>query len=244
MKKILVGIAMIILLAIACNAPAGSQVGSLVGGASPTEAGPGASPTQALVQPAGATAIQPLAGSQGAPVITETDPCKLLSAEKAALILGETPNVVPAEGGGISTCMFLTQKANKSILISFTSANVAKANFISEILQYQKGCSVSYSGGTSTATPLPPEGQALLSKSLPELFVMDLQLQAPCGGKSSPLPEYGSYAYSMETPVFPAVSVVIATEERLFTFTYAETGGDPAKLVENARAVAKAALGK
>jgi hypothetical protein len=119
----------------------------------------------------------------------------------------------------------------------------AKRNFLNEIAQYQKGCSVGYSGGTSTATPFPPEVEALMSKSVLELFQMDIQMQGNCGGKIEPVPEFGPNAYAYLTPTgFQIGTLAIVSGDNFYSFAYADPGLDIAQMVEKAKEVTRAVM--
>jgi hypothetical protein len=119
----------------------------------------------------------------------------------------------------------------------------AKKNFLNEISQYQKGCSVGYSGGTNTATPFPPEIETLMSKSVLELFQMDIQMQGNCGGKIEPVPEFGPNAYAYLTPTgFQIGTVAIVSGDNFYSFAYADPGMDIAQMVEKAKEVTRAVL--
>ena len=156
--------------------------------------------TTAETVPATAEAAPATAKSSLATALTETDACNLLDAARAGTILGETVNPpTPVNAPGYSVCTFFTS-TGKGIYVTITMGDQAKKNLLNEIAQYQKGCSIGYSGGTSTATPFPPEVEALMSKSVLELFQMDIQMQGKCGGKIEPVPEFGPNAYAYLTP--------------------------------------------
>jgi hypothetical protein len=176
-------------------------------------------------------------------VLTETDACKLLDETKASTILGEAIiPPTPANAPGYSVCTFFTS-TGKGIYVTITMGDQAKKNFLNEISQYQKGCSVGYSGGTSTATPFPPEVEALMSKSVLELFQMDIQMQVNCGGKVEPLPEFGANAYAYLTPsAFQIGALAIVSGDNVYSFAYADPGLDIPQMVEKAKEVARAAI--
>jgi hypothetical protein len=139
-------------------------------------------------------------------------------------------------------CTFFTS-TGKGIYIAITMGEQAKRNFLNEIAQYQKGCSVGYSGGTSTATPFPPEVEALMSKSVLELFQMDIQMQGNCGGKIEPVPEFGPNAYAYLTPTgFQIGTLAIVSGNNFYSFAYADPGLDIAHMVEKAKEVARAVM--
>jgi hypothetical protein len=178
-----------------------------------------------------------------ATALTETNACKLLDEAKASTILGET--FIPptsANGTGYSVCTFFTS-TGKGIYITITMGEQAKRNFMNEIAQYQKGCSVGYSGGTNTATPFPPEVEALISKSVLELFQMDLQMQVNCGGKVEPVPEFGPNAYAYLTPTaFQIGTLAIVSGDNIYSFAYADPGMEIVQMVEKAKEVTRAVL--
>jgi hypothetical protein len=178
-----------------------------------------------------------------ATALTETDACKLLDEARASTILGETVNPpTPTNAPGYSVCTFFTS-TGKGIYITITMGEQAKRNFLNEITQYQKGCSVGYSGGTNTATPFPPEVEALMSKSVLELFQMDIQMQGNCGGKIEPVPEFGPNAYAYLTPTgFQIGTVAIVSGDNFYSFAYADPGMDIAQMVEKAKEVTRAML--
>ena len=178
-----------------------------------------------------------------ATALTETNACKLLDEAKASTILGETViPPTPANAPGYSVCTFFTS-TGKGIYITITMGEQAKRNFLNEIAQYQKGCSVGYSGGTNTATPFPPEVEALMSKSVLELFQMDLQMQVNCGGKVEPVPEFGPNAYAYLTPTaFQIGTLAIVSGDNIYSFAYADPGLDIVQMVEKAKEVTRAAM--
>jgi hypothetical protein len=175
-------------------------------------------------------------------MLSETDACKLFDEVKASQVMGESVPAMPANTPGYSVCTFFTN-TGKGIYITITMGDQAKKNFLNEISQYQKGCSVSYSGGTSTATPFPPEIEALMSKSVLELFQMDIQMQVNCGGKVEPLPEFGPNAYAYLTPVaFKIGALAIVSGDNVYSFAYADPGLDIPQMVEKAKEVARVAI--
>jgi hypothetical protein len=221
--KISVLVLVLILTALACNLPAAATPAAV-----PLQASQTSTPPQL---PAGIT-----------PTLTETDACKLFDEVKASRVLGESIPAIPASSPDYSSCTFFTN-TGRGIYITITMRDQAKKNFLNEISQYQKGCSVSYSGGTSTATPFPPEIEALMSKSVLELFQMDIQMQVNCGGKVEPLPEFGPNAYAYLTPVaFKIGALAIVSGDNVYSFAYADPGLDIAQMVEKAREVARAAI--
>ena len=170
----------LILAALACKLPT-EKPGAITPQASP--------PSLTTAEAAPATAL------------TETDACKLLDEARASTILGEIVNPpTPTNTPGYSVCTFFTS-TGKGIYITITMGEQAKRNFLNEIAQYQKGCSVGYSGGTNTATPFPPEVEALMSKSVLELFQMDIQMQGNCGGRLSPCRSSGPTPMPISLPL-------------------------------------------
>ncbi|MEW6405877.1 MAG: hypothetical protein AB1649_29140 [Chloroflexota bacterium] len=212
----------LILAALACNLPTEKPA------AIPAQASPSSLPTAEAI-PAAA--------------LTETDACKLLDEAKASMILGETViPPTPVNAPGYSTCIFFTT-TGKGIYVTITMGEQAKRNFLNEIAQYQKGCSVGYSGGTNTATPFPPQVEALMSKSVLELFQMDIQMQVNCGGKIEAAPEFGPNAYAYLTPTgFQIGTLAIVSADNFYSFAYADPGLDIAQMVEKAKEVTRAVM--
>jgi hypothetical protein len=217
------------LAALACNLPTAMQ--NIV------------PPSQTSQEAQASTPSLPTAGTTSSTALAETDACKLLSEAKASQILGEA--VIPpaaSNAPGYSVCTFFTS-TGKGIYVTIAMGDQAKKNFLNEISQYQKGCSVSYSGGTNTATPFPPEVEALMSKSVLELFQMDIQMQVNCGGKVEPLPEFGPNAYAYLTPsAFKIGVVTIVSGNNIYGFGYADPGLDIPQMVEKAKEVVRAVL--
>jgi hypothetical protein len=175
------------------------------------------------------------------PLITETDACKLFDELKACQVLGEAViPPAPANSPGYSVCPFFTS-TGKGIYVAITIGDQAKKNLLNEISQYQKGCSVSYSGGTSTATPFPPEVEALMSKQVLELYQMDIEMQVNCGGQIEPLPEFGPDAYAyLTTSGLQMGTVAIVSGDRIYSFSYADPQLNIAQMVEKAKEVVRA----
>ena len=222
--KIAVLVLILILAALACNLPAEKPDAS-------TPQAPRISQTSPPPQPSAETTL----------MLSETDACKLFDEVKASQVMGESVPAMPANTPGYSACTFFTN-TGKGIYITITMGDQAKKNFLNEISQYQKGCSVSYSGGTSTATPFPPEIEALMSKSVLELFQMDIQMQVNCGGKVEPLPEFGPNAYAYLTPVaFQIGRLAIVSGDNVYSFAYADPGLDIPQMVEKAKEIARVA---
>ena len=221
--KISILVLVLTLAALACNLPT-EKLGAI------TPQAPQASPPS-------------LPTAESKSVLTETDACKLLDETKASTILGEAIiPPTPANAPGYSVCTFFTS-TGKGIYVTITMGDQAKKNFLNEISQYQKGCSVGYSGGTSTATPFPPEVEALMSKSVLELFQMDIQMQVNCGGKVEPLPEFGPNAYAYLTPsAFQIGALAIVSGDNVYSFAYADPGLDIPQMVEKAKEVARAVM--
>jgi hypothetical protein len=212
----------LILAALACNLPTGTP------GTATVQASPPTLPATEAAAPA---------------TLTETDACKLLDEARASAILGEAVvPPAPANSPGYSVCTFFTS-TGKGIYLAITMSDQAKRNFLNEIAQYQKGCSVGYSGGTNTATPFPPEVEALMSKSVLELFQMDIQLQVNCGGEVEPVQEFGPNAYAYLTPTTLKVgTVAIVSGDSFYSFAYADPGLEIPQMMEKAKEVARAAM--
>ena len=183
--------------------------------------------------------IQPAATTE--PLLTETDACKLFNEPKACQVLGEAViPPVPANSTGYSVCPFFTS-TGKGIYVAITIGDQAKKNLLNEISQYQKGCSVSYSGGSSTATPFPPEIEALMSKQLPELYRMNVELQGKCGAQIEPLPEFGPDAYAyLTTTGLQMGTVAIVSGDRVYSFSYADPKLTIPQMVEKAKEAVRA----
>jgi hypothetical protein len=212
----------LILAALACNLPTEQPSTVTVQASSPTLPATEAAPAATL---------------------TETDACKLLDEAGASAILGEAVMPpTPANAPGYSVCTYFTS-TGKGIYVAITMSDQAKRNFLNEIAQYQQGCSVGYSAGTNTATPFPPEVEALMSRSVLELFQMDIQLQVNCGGKVEPVPEFGSNAYAYLTPTALRMgTVAVVSGDNFYSFGYADPGLDIAQMVQKAKEVARAAM--
>ena len=232
--RIILLLCAIILASLACSLPT-SKPGIITPEASTP------SLTPAVTAPATEVAAPATEEASSAMALSQTDACKLLDAANAGKLLGETVNPpTPSNAPGYSACTFFTN-TGKGIYITITMGDQAKKNFLNEIAQYQKGCSVGYSGGTSTATPFPPEVEALMSKSVLELFQLDMQMQGKCGGKFEPLPEFGPNAYAYLTPTgFQIGTVAIVSGDNFYSFAYADTGMDIAQMVEKAKEVSRA----
>lgn len=223
----------LILAALACSLPFGAPLSSP--SASPPPA-TDAAPT--TLPPALPT---PTVTTQSPPPLSETDACKLFSTMKACSVLGEMPNPpMSSTSPEYSVCPFFTN-SGKGIYVAVTIGDQAKKNFLNEIAQYQKGCSVGYSGGTNTATPFPPEIEVLMSKPLLELYQMDIALQQKCGMQIEPVPEFGQNAYaSVSSGMFNMGTVVIISNENAYAFSYADPAMDTAQMVEKAKQVVRA----
>jgi hypothetical protein len=237
--KISVVASVLILVALACNMPTVKPT------AIPSPTPLPASPTAVI--PVNPVIVDTPVTQPTLPIssqLTETDACKLYGSEQASLSLGETVTPpTPVNSPEYSVCTFFTQ-TGKGIYVSIIKGDQAKKNFLNEIGQYQKGCSIGYSGGTSTATPFPPETEALMSKSLPELLVMDMELQAKCGGKVEPLPEFGPNAYliSADSEMIKMAAVGIVSGDNYYSFSYADPALDVVQMGDKAKEVARAAL--
>lgn len=202
-------------------------------------------PTEGLgaVTPQASPPTLPPAETAPTATLTETDACKLLDEAGASALLGEAViPPTPANSPGYSVCTYFTS-TGKGIYLAITMGDQAKRNFLNEIAQYQEGCSVSYSAGTNTATPFPPQVEALMSKSVLELFQMDIQLQVSCGGKVDPVPDFGPNAYAYLTPTAWQIgTVAVVSGDNFYSFGYADPGLDIAQMVEKAKEVAGAAV--
>jgi hypothetical protein len=177
------------------------------------------------------------------PIITETDACKLLSAEQASQFLGETINPpMPYNAPCSSVCTYFTN-SGKGIYIAITMGDFAKKNSLNEISQYQKGCSVSYSGGTNTATPFPPEVEAMMSRPVLELFQLNVQMQTKCAIMIEPIPEFGPYAYAYLTAGLMQVgAVAIVSGDQVYSFSYADPTMDIPGMVGKAKEITAAVI--
>ena len=173
---------------------------------------------------------------------TETNACKLITADEASQFLGETIAPQAIDTPGYSFCTFFTP-AGKTLLISITSGDQVKKNFLNEIGQYQKGCKVSYSGSTRAPTPFPPEIEALMSKSPLELFNMDLELQEKCGGKIMNVPEFGPNAYILPN-VFGIGSIAIISGESYYTFSFGAQNMDMNEMIGTTKDIVRSAMAK
>ena len=227
----------LILGAVACNVPV--EKPTVV----PTQAPP--QPTLP-VQVVENTTVAPLPTAEQtmavAVELTETDACKLYTSEEASLLLGETVKPQAVDSPGYSFCTYFAPDG-KSILISVTIGDQAKKNFLNEIGQYQKGCNVSYSGGTSAPTPFPPEIEAMMSKSVLDLYTMDMEFQKKCGGIVKPLPEFGPNANLI--PNFLGIaSIGIISGENYYTFSYGGQKMEFSLMEEKTREIVQSALAK
>jgi hypothetical protein len=82
-----------------------------------------------------------------------------------------------------------------------------------------------------------------MSKSVMELFQMDIQMQGNCGGKIEPVPAFGPNAYAYLTPTgFQIGTVAIVSGDSFYSFAYADPGMDIAQMVEGAKEVTRAVL--
>jgi hypothetical protein len=173
--------------------------------------------------------------------LTETDACKLFDELKACQVLGEAViPPAPANSPGYSVCPFFTS-TGKGIYVAITTGDQAKKNLLNEITQYQNGCSVSYSGGTSTATPFPPAVEAMMSMPVLELYKMNIEMQVNCGAKIEPLPEFGPNAYAyLTTTGLQMGTVAIVSGDRIYTFSYADAKLGIPQMVEKAKEVVRA----
>lgn len=161
-------------------------------------------------------------------VFTESDPCKYLTQEQVEQVLSElVTDTIPADSDTLRSCTYIAKPGEQFVTIAVYQGEAAKLYLLSEIAQLQNDCSVSYSFSTNPEepTPLPPEVQALMSSTLPELFVMDLEVQTGCGGSYQALPELGSNVYTFQTFIMGAI-IGIASDDIYVTFLYADVGLD------------------
>ena len=204
---------------------------------------PTTSSPAAAIEPTKENIVEPTiqAAATTESLLTETDACKLFDEVKACNVLGEAVlPPAPANSAGYSVCPFFTS-TGKGIYVAITSGDQAKKNLLNEIAQYQIGCSVSYSGGTSTATPFPPAIEALMSKPVLELYKMDIEMQVNCGAKREPLPEFGSDAYAyLTTSGLQMGTVAIVSGDRVYSFSYADPKLDIPQMVEKAKEAVRA----
>jgi hypothetical protein len=173
---------------------------------------------------------------------SEKDACKLITADEASQFLGEKVSPQAVDSPGYSFCTYFTP-AGKSLLVSITFGDQVKKNFLNEIGQFQKGCSVSYSGSTRAPTPFPPEIEALMSKSVLDLYAMDLELQEKCGGKVESAAEFGPNAYIVPN-AFGIGSIAVISGENYYTFSYGGSNMDISQMVEKTKEVVRAAMAK
>jgi len=224
-----------ILGASACSAPI--QKPDVV----PTQLPP--EPTLTAVVVENTTVAPPPTAEPAMPAVaelTETDACKLYTPEEVNQLLGETVAPRAVDSPGYSFCTFFTP-AGKTLLISITTGDQAKKNFLNEIGQFQKGCEVSYSGSTRAATPFPPEIEAMMGKSVLELYALDLELQTKCGGKVKPLPEFGPNA-NLVPNMMGIGSVAIVSGENYYTFSYEDSNININQMEEKAKEIVRSAL--
>ena len=188
------------------------------------------------------TTVPGAQASQTGSDFASLDPCKSLTKQVAEKIIGEeVGNIIPAGDANYKSCIVMTA-SQKSAMFTITNTEMAKKNFINEILQYKKGCDIHYTGGSATATPFPSDGQALMKTPLRELFTNDLKMQAACGGVSKPLPVLGPNAYTV--PFLKAGVVGMVQNDMFFTFIYSDIAGTDQDMQNRALDLARIVLNK
>jgi hypothetical protein len=146
-------------------------------------------------------------------------------------LLGE-PLGQPSSGPGV--CVTAGQSGQRSFTVVLQPVDAAKAALLNTLAQFKSGCSQSFRSGTNiTPTPLPPDIQALSSKSLPELMALVADGYQKCNspeGYQVSVPVIGdaSYISRLDMGFLQTVYLLVASGDMYASFTYAATNKDEA----------------
>ena len=179
----------------------------------PSDSEPTATPPTAEVDTPTDT-VPEAAPSAGQVEITELNPCALVTKEYVETVFGysvDEPTLT--QETAFSMCFYII-KPGEGLTITIFEGDHAKNNFLNEIAQLQQGCSLSYKATTreETPTPLPPDVEALRSKSISDLFLEDRELWKSCGGSHSQMAELGSNVYALRQMGLNSAGIGITTE--------------------------------
>ncbi len=166
----------------------------------------------------------------GMAVITELDPCKLVTQDIAEAALGQpVDDPIKASDTAVVSCTYLAVPGEKYATVAVYEGENAKNYLLNEIAQLQAGCELSMSTGEQP-TSFSPEVEALRSQSNLELFKQDLALKEECwGGQGfvyNQLVNLGENVYSYEAFLQGAV-VGVATDNAFLTFLIADVSATP-----------------
>jgi hypothetical protein len=215
-------LALLVALLSACNAPA---------------AGPAPAAETPLLVPTPTWVVEvapsvPAASPTTAADLTSLDLCSLLEPGTVEAALGEA--VTPSPGPGV--CLYVGASGTQSVTLAALSGEAAKTLFLNTIAQLQSDCSVSFSTGSeATATPFPPEIQALFDRTLPELIDEQDRVQREvCGFIPTPeeyqrLDGLGEAAYFqvLNLGFVQAGAVIVVRGDSYLSVTFAAPTLDP-----------------
>jgi len=217
-------VSLVVLLAFlsACNAPA-SAPAAVAETPPPIE-----TPTWVVEVATSVPAASPTAAAD----LTTLDLCSVLDPGTVEAALGEAVTTSPGPG----VCLFVGASGTQSVTLTVLSGVAAKTLFLNTIAQLQSNCSVSFSmGGEATATPFPPEIQALFDRTLPELIDEQDRVQREVCGFSPTPEEYqrldglgdAAYFQVLNLGFVQAGAVIAVRGESYLSITYAAPTLDP-----------------
>ena len=241
-KRMLWGLVLVLLLAVACNLPSRSESSTQgnaanipVGDDSIQSPANNAEPELSAESPTETTAAtpEPETETTSLPEFKVGDPCSIVPAGAVETVLGQAAEPIPGE----VVCVYTNGMA--SITISALYAEMFKPVMVSQILQLENDCSMtfSYDSDAPDPTPLPSEADQYLAMSMKELVEKSLDLTESCGGEPYEiLIDYGPGVYLFPTTVLmPGGQVSIAYEDYILTILYVDMEKDADEAVEVAR---------
>jgi hypothetical protein len=178
--------------------------------------------------------------------IPETDPCKLLTKERAESALGQSVgDAIVAQDATVTSCTYLAGAGGeKFATVAIYTGDSAKNHLMNEIAQLQNGCQFSLGTAADQPTPFPAEVESLRAKSIEDLWVQDLGLQQSCGlGPYSQMADLGENAYEGFAFVQGAL-IGVADENALATFLIADSGASKEEALSSAKELVKLALAR
>ncbi len=202
-------------------------------------------PSDVGITPTVESTTPPDTPSAGQVMITQLDPCKLITKEDAASVLGKpVEDAIAAQDISVSSCTYIAVPGKNFVTVAVYEGDKAKNYLINEIAQLQNGCHLGFSTASQQPTPFPPELEALRGDSIQELLEKDLGLQQDCGlGDYSNIPELGENAYTYSKWVQGAL-IGVATEDALYTFLVADTSSPPDEALNQAKGFVQLSLTK
>ncbi len=179
-------------------------------------------------------------------VISELDPCKLVTKASAEAALGQAVDEpIIAQDATVQSCTYIAVPGERLVTATVYTGDNAKNYLLNEIAQLKNGCDLSFSASThpEQPTPFPPEVETLRSTSIQDLFLMDLVTREGCGLSYSQVTNLGDNAYTFQS-FFVGAVIGVATEDAFVVFVVGDVSVSPEQALDAAIDLVRQATSK